>query len=133
MLYSLKRWAASPDRVLADLARRFTDRDLFRTVVLSEPPHGDAVSAWREACAAWLVRSGLSSPAEAPRDAALYVSTGTQRMAAYSSHKDPVCILERDGTVRELSEAADTPSALVGRAEKAFVCLPKEVAAAVGL
>src|SRR5690606_12511481 len=30
VLFSLKRWTASPDPILADLARRFTDRDLFR-------------------------------------------------------------------------------------------------------
>ena len=127
VLYSLKRWAEADDRVLADLAQRFTDRRLFRTVVLPEAPGPDAVAAWHDATAAWLVASGLSTPAAAAADAALYVSTGVQRLAAYRATEDPICILERDGSVRELSEAADAPAALAPRPEKAYVCLPKEV------
>jgi hypothetical protein len=133
VLYSLKRWTEAGDRVLADLARRFTDRDLFRTVVLPEVPSPDRVAGWRAACADWLVASGLSAREDAGADAGLYVSTGVQRLAAYRATEDPICILERDGSVHELSEAADAPAALAlaRRAEKAFVCLPKEVAAVV--
>lgn len=131
VLYSLKRWAGAGDRVLADLARRFTDRDLFRTVVLPEAPTASRVSEWRAACADWLVSAGLSARGAADADAELYVSTGVQRLAAYRATEDPICILERDGSVHELSEAADAPAALARRAEKAFVCLPKEVAGVV--
>ena len=130
VLYSLKRWAGAEDRVLADLAQRFTDRRLFRTVVLPEVPSADRVAEWRAATARWLVAAGISPPAEADADAGLYVSTGVQRLAAYRAGEDPVCILERDGSVHELTEASDAPAAaaLARRAEKAYVCLPKEVA-----
>ncbi len=136
VLYSLKRWASATDPILADLARRFIDRRLFRTVVLAEPPTDADVAAWRAATAGWLVQSGLSTPAEALHDAVLYVSTGTQRLSAYRSGTDPICILERDGTVRELSEALEianggTSEALARRGEKSYVCLPKEVAGVV--
>ena len=100
-------------------------------MLASEPTPADE-AAWHDATAAWLVASGLSAPADAPADAALYVSTGVQRLAAYRASEDPICILERDGTVRELSEAADAPEALSRRGEKAYVCLPKEVAHLVG-
>ena len=132
VLYSLKRWAGAGDRILADLAQRFTDRRLFRTVVLPTPPTADAVHAWRAETAAWLVRSGLSTPAAALADAGLYIATGVQRVAAYRAGEDPICILERDGSVRELSEVLG-PATDAPRSERAFVCLPKEVAAVLTL
>ena len=128
VLYSLKRWAGADDRILADLAQRFTDRRLFRTVVLPTEPTADAVQTWRAETAAWLVRTGLSTSADALADADLYVATGVQRVAAYRAGEDPICILERDGSVRELSEVLG-PALDAPRGDRAYVCLPKEVAA----
>ena len=129
VLYSLKRWAESRDRVLADLARRFLDRDLFRTCPLDAAPAPDALADWRRRAADWLVAEGLSDAASAEADAALYVSTGVGRLAAYDAGRDAICILERDGRVRTLSEAAGAPaaSALEARRERAYVCLPKAI------
>ena len=127
VLYSLKRWTASADRVLADLARRFVDRDLFRTTPLDAPPSADDVGAWRERAAAWLVREGLSAPGAARADAGYYVSVGRERLAAYDADRDPVCILERDGRVRELTASTGVlaPGALESSRERDYVCLPK--------
>ena len=127
VLYSLKRWAASADRVLADLARRFVDRDLFRTTPLDAPPSAADLAAWRGRAAAWLVREGISTPDAADADAALYVSAGRERLAAYDADREPVCILERDGRVRELTASAGVlaPGALAAARERDYVCLPK--------
>ena len=133
VLYSLKRWMSAEDRVLADLARRFTDRDLFRTVVLPAAPAESDVTMWRDRTARWLVAVGLAPPETAAADALCYVSTGTQRLAAYRPDDDPVRILERDGSVHDLTESADAPGALARRSDKHYVCLPKEVAGPLGL
>ena len=127
VLYSLKRWAGSADRVLADLARRFVDRDLFRTTPLEAPPSEADRARWRERTAAWLVAEGLSDPAAAPDDAALYVAVGRERLAAYDADREPVCILGRDGRVRELTESEGVlaPGALAATRERDYVCLPK--------
>ena len=116
--------------MLADLARRLTQRDLFRTVTLPEPATPDETAAWREAAAEWLVETGLSSPADAPADAALYVHPGTARVSAYRPGVVPIGVLERDGSVRELGETADVAAgvALSEPATRAFVCLPKPLA-----
>ena len=134
VLYSLKRWTASPDRVLADLARRFVDRDLFRTTPLDAPPSDADVAAWRERAAAWLVAEGVSTSAAAHADAAYYVAVGRERLAAYDAGRDPVCILERDGRVRELTESAGVlaPGALAAARERDYVCLPKAISRSVG-
>ena len=130
VLYSLKRWTESADRVLADLARRFVDRDLFRTTPLDEPPTEAQRADWHARTADWLVAEGLSTRADADADARYYVAEGTGTLAAYDAGDDAISILERDGTVRELSEAAGAPtaSALEARRERAYVCLPKPVA-----
>ena len=127
VLYSLKRWTASGDRVLADLARRFIDRDLFRTTPLDAAPSTADVAAWRGEAAEWLVRTGLSAAHAAEADAGYYVSVGRERLAAYDADRDPVCILERDGRVRELTASTGVlaPGALAAARERAYVCLPK--------
>ncbi|WP_412067942.1 HD domain-containing protein [Rubrivirga sp. IMCC43871] len=129
VLYSLKRWATSDDRILADLAHRFVDRRLFRTTPLDAPATPEQLADWRERTARWLVADGLSSPHDAARDAGLYVAADTARVAAYRADGEAICILERDGTVRELSEAADAPTAysLAARRDRAYVCLPKAI------
>ena len=129
VLYSLKRWAGSADPLLADLARRFLDRDLFRTHYLPAPPSADDLAALRERVAAWLVARGLSAPPAAHDDAAYYVAADVSRLDAYRVKGDTICILERDGRLRELSEAEDVAAvgALAGVVEKPYVCVPKEV------
>ena len=130
VLYSLKRWAGARDPILADLARRFVDRDLFRTTPLDAPATADQAADWRDRTAAWLVAEGLATPATADDDASYYVATGVARLAAYTSAREPIRVRDRDGTVRELSEAAGVPTAtaLESRRERAYVCLPKTVA-----
>jgi HD superfamily phosphohydrolase len=129
VLYSLKRWAASDDPILADLARRFRDRDLFRTHYLPAPPSADDLDALRARVARHLAAAGLSTPAEALADAAYYVASDVSRLDAYRLTGDAICILERDGRLRELSEAEDVAAvgALAGVVEKPYVCVPKEV------
>ncbi len=129
VLYSLKRWTESDDRVLADLARRFVTRDLFRTTPLDARPTDAQRADWHARTADWLVAEGLSARADADGAADYYVASGTARLSAYDADADAISILERDGTVRELTEAAGAPtaSALEARREQAYVCLPKPV------
>ena len=130
VLSTLKRWArASSDRVLADLARRFLDRDLFRTAYLDAPASDADLAGWRARCAGWLVASGLSTPADADADAALYVTPGQSRQRSYAPATGGIAILERDGRLRELSRASDLAAvnALARPVEKDYVCFPKQL------
>ena len=128
VIYSLKRWAESADPVLAGLARRFLNRDLFRTAHLPRAPTGAEVDLWREQVAAWLQAEGLTT-AEAQEAAPLYVHVGASQLDAYDPQREPIRILERDGRVRELSEAAGvaTVGALSGPVRQVYVCFPKQV------
>ena len=129
VLSTLKTWTRSSDRVLADLARRFLDRDLFRTVYLDAPPTHEDLTRWRDACADWLVAEGLSDPSNAQTDAALYVTRGQSRQRSYRPASGGIAILERDGRLRELSRASDLAAvdALARPVEKDYVCFPKQL------
>jgi uncharacterized protein len=127
VLAGLKAWTASDDRVLADLARRFLDRDLFRTTYLPGPPSADLLAEWRARTAEWLVAEGLADPANAEASAALYVVAGSSTLSAYTDHRDAIRIQERDGHVRPLSETAEMTAIghLAGPVTRHYVCAPK--------
>ena len=129
VLSTLKQWARASDRVLADLARRFLDRDLFRTAYLDAPSTETDLAGWRDTCARWLVSEGLSDPAHAHADAALYVTPGQSRQRSYRPSSGGIAILERDGRLRELSRASDLAAvdALARPVEKDYVCFPKQL------
>lgn len=137
VLFSMKQWkrsAAHDDPVLADLARRFLDRDFFRVTFLPEKPSDEQMSRWRTQVAGWLRengraldRSGRTSFEEAAR---YYLTLGRSRHSAYrAAGGEAIGILGRDGQVRELSEVADTAAltALSERVVKPYLCYPKEV------
>ncbi|MEM8558542.1 MAG: HD domain-containing protein [Bacteroidota bacterium] len=126
VLYSLTRWTESADPVLADLSQRFLQRRLFQTHYLDAEPTADQRARWHAATAAWLVTEGLA-PDVAEEAAPLYVPTGVSRLRAYRQVQQSIRILERDGRIRELSEAPDGISvgAMAGAVEKPYVCFPK--------
>lgn len=126
---SMKAWTRSADRPLADLARRFLDRDLFRTTYLPRPLEPDERTALLARTADWLARQGIAPPDEADAVARLYVATGTDRLDAYTDRKQAICILERDGRVRKLSEADGVTAIgrLAGPVERHYVCAPKPI------
>jgi len=129
VLSTLKQWARSSDRVLADLSRRFLDRDLFRTAYLETPPTEEDLTSWRDTCARWLVSERLSDPENAHSDAELYVTPGQSRQRSYRPASGGIAILERDGRLRELSRASDLAAvdALARPVEKDYVCFPKQL------
>lgn len=129
VVYSVKQWMSNADRVLADLCRRFVERDFFRVAFLAGEPTPTRLAAWRGRIAEWLVAQGLSTPATAEDDAAYYLTHATSRHAAYERVEDSICVVDRDGNVRELSEAVDAAAlaTLSGFVVKPYVCYPKDV------
>lgn len=129
VLYSLKRWMEADDPVLADLSRRFINRDFFRVTFLPDTPSETQRDAWREQVAQWLVNEGLVPAKQAKADAAHYLTLDFSRHAAYERSHNSIGILTRDGRVRELSEMTDTSTVaeMTQFVEKPYVCYPKAV------
>ena len=134
VLFSLKQWQHADDPVLADLARRFIDRDFFRVTFLPERPTEAQLADWRTQVAGWLKEKGLardrSSESSFEEAARYYLTLGRSRHSAYQRERgEAIGILGRDGQVRELSEVADTAAltALSERVTKPYLCYPKAV------
>ncbi len=129
VLYSLKECMRSSDPVLADLCRRFINRDFFRVTFLQEPPGENRLSAWCRQIADWLVAEGISSRNTALRDALFYLAHDDTSHAAYETLEDSILVVDRGGRVHELSETADTAavSALSKSVVKPYICYPKEL------
>ncbi len=128
LLAGLKLWMDSEDRVLADLSRRFVDRDLFRTLYVEE---ADAafVDQLRSHAADWLVSAGLADVADAEDAAELYVRPGRSSVEAYDGNDAAIRILDRDGTVRPFGSASTVADmAHIGRKSRQdYVCVPREL------
>lgn len=128
VMHCMKACMRHPDRILADLCRRFIERDFFRVTFLPEPLSGEQAEEWEGRIAEWLARQGLSDPASAREDARCYLIRDDTRHLAYENVRDSVHVLDRNGDVRELSRTveATTVSSLGEVVVKPFVCYPKE-------
>jgi len=129
ILFSLKQWMQGDDPVLADLCRRYINRDFFRLTFLSREPNAPQVNTWRQQVADWLVDQNLA-PESAALDAAQhYLTVDASHHTAYDSNREMIGVLDREENVRELSEMADTAAitALTDFVVKPYVCYPKPV------
>jgi hypothetical protein len=128
VLFSIKQWMTSGDAVLADLSRRFINRDFFRVAFLPSEPNLPQIETWRDRVAEWLVDEGLSTPSNAEADADFYLTIDRSRHTAYESSHEMISILDRDGTTHELTETTDIGATqLTGYVVKPYVCYPKPV------
>ncbi len=131
VLFSLKQWMRTEkDRVLADLCRRFIERDFFRVTFLQAPPPEEQWAAWRRQVAAWLVEEEIATADEAEDAAGFYLSRDRSRHSAYERVENAIGVLDREGHIHELSEMADT-GAMAGLTRfevKPYICYPKGVA-----
>jgi HD superfamily phosphohydrolase len=133
VLFSLKQWVHAEDLVLADLARRFINRDFFRVTFLGDTPGDAQQKAWAATVRRWLLDEGLSTPDTVEDDLPFYLHVDRSRHAAYATNHDPIAILDRSGALRELSEMADTASiaGLDDTVVKPYVSYPKSAGVAI--
>ena len=108
---------------------RFFSVDACRVTFLPQEPNAPQVEHWQQQVADWLVAQNLAPRSEAPQAAQHYLTVDASHHTAYDSNQELIGILGRDGTVRELSEMADTTtvSELTTFVEKPYVCYPKPV------
>ncbi len=129
VLYSVKRWQESTDAILADLSQRLLNRRLFRTTFLQAEPSESDLAEMHSRVAKWLLSERLTTADSADTDANFYLAIGSVNHEAYLAKGDVIAILERDGTLHELSQAENIAavSAMSRVVEKRYVCGPKGV------
>jgi len=129
VLFSLKQWARNSDPILADLSRRFIDRDFPRLVFQETPPDSATLESLKTRTAEWMVSMGLATESDAMSQVAYYLAVARSSHAAYKRKGHPIGVLARDGVLKELSEVVDTSAieALSVPVTKPYVCGPKGV------
>lgn len=130
VIYTIKRLAQSNDPVLADLCRRFLNRDFFRVVILDDLPGDEQSTLWRDQIAGWIAANFAVSGAEARSLLPYYLLIGQSRHAAYEKHgAQSIRIVRRDGRVSDFADIPEAAavSALSHVVTKPYVCYPKEV------
>lgn len=129
LLYSLKQWVQAADPVLADLCARFINRSFFRVQYLDQAPTHEERQSWQGRVTDWLCRTFDCSSEKASSLIGYYLCDGQVQHVSYARDTNPIEVIARDGTMRELSAMTDTAAitALTESVHKPYVCYPKEV------
>ncbi len=120
-LYHLQRWRSHPDPVLADLCRRFIDRDLLKSreiSALSPDQQQDLLHTVQ----AELEQQGL--------EAAYYAGLRTTQSSGYTLYQQGIQ-LKTDSGLREISELSPLVQTLSQPGQRVWLIYPRQVEAAV--
>ena len=128
IIYSLKSWMGSEDRVLSDLCRRVINRSFFRVRFITEPVSDLLRENWKDRVVSFLKSQGISSTESAESDAQYYLAFATSRHEAYEKAQNSIGVLQNN-EVLELSEALEVSalSGLTERESRQYICFPKEL------
>ncbi|MBP6532816.1 MAG: phosphohydrolase, partial [Bacteroidia bacterium] len=116
---SIKVWSKCDDKILSDLCSRMINRKLFKIILQKEPFDPKIVEAKKAAIKA---KFNLSE-----KELSYYFLEGKLINNAYQSEVDKINILYKDGTVKDIVDAADTLNIkfLSEPVEKYYLCFPK--------
>ncbi len=116
---SVKVWCSHPDKVLSELCKAIINRNLFKIIIRETSFTEREMKDIKETVKA---RLGLND-----EDCDYFVIEGKLVNNAYSSRSDKINILFKDGTVKDIAQAADTLNiiSMSEPVEKYYVCYPK--------
>jgi uncharacterized protein len=119
--YHIQRWQSSSDPILADLCRRFLDRDLFKAMDISHLSRDDR-DLLLQKVQHWLGERGF--------DPDYYAGLRVAVSRGYTLYQRGINIQTTDG-LREISELSPLVKTLTQALEKAWLIYPREIAAAI--
>ncbi|GBO53491.1 hypothetical protein APA_1398 [Pseudanabaena sp. lw0831] len=112
--YHMHRWRDSSDRTLADLCRRFLDRDLFRATDIShldDIQQQESLDSWREK----LISQGLE-----PK---YYCGIRVSRTKGYSIYKQGINVQTEQG-LQDIARLSSLVQAIVQPIQRAWLLHP---------
>ena len=121
VLTCIKVWASDAEPVLRQLSSMLVNRNLLKVIYLEDEISGEKISALKTHLA---TTKGFSE-----HEAGYFIFQDKITNNAYDPSKDHINILYRDGSVKDLAQAADTLniSSLSKTVEKHFLCVPSEM------
>lgn len=121
IISATKVWMSCDDRVLADLCRRFVNRDLLGIELQRRPYEAARVKALQRKAEQVL---GISSD-----EARFYVNTGDVYNQTYAPGTPEVRILLKNGVTQDITAVSDLfdKEALSEKVTRYYLCYPKEI------
>ena len=119
ILAALKNWISHDDYVLSFLSKSIIERKLFKIKLQNEPFDGDYIKEMR-----LKVQNNL--PEDRSEKSNFLVFTGKESNSAYSTKKDEIKILYKNGKVLPMSDASDhgiQPKIIT----KYYLCYPDNI------
>lgn len=116
VVIAIKKWYFHEDKVLSVLCKGILDRKLLKVKYFPVPVNEQLIDAHREDIAS---RYGLSHA-----DTEWLVFTGEATSTTYNFDEDPIYILYKDGTVKDISEIDDAliSENVKGKVKKYYIC-----------
>ncbi len=116
---SVKIWSNHSDPVLSFLSKGMINRRLYKIILSKEPFSQEYIDEIKKE-----VKNKFSAP---EKDLSYYLINGTIVNNAYNTSVDKINILRKDGSVLDISEAADTLNIreLSAPVVKYYICFPK--------
>lgn len=113
---AIKVWQHHPDRVLALLCQMILERKLFKITLSREKIPMQTVREYRKNLIKKLKISN--------EETSYFLISGSTKNMAYQEDSNPILILGKNGTVKDISEASDLPNikALSKMVKKYYVC-----------
>jgi uncharacterized protein len=112
---AVKVWTKHSDRILSDLSSRLVDRNLFKTTFATTLQQLNTVHTENEIMKRYNI---------APQDLPYYCSNSSTSNMAYSDSSEPIKILFKDGTLKQINEI-DNPlisSGIGSPVKKFYIC-----------
>jgi HD superfamily phosphohydrolase len=116
-LYHLQRWCAHPDPVLADLCRRYCDRDLLKIRDISTLPESEQQDLFAKTCVQ-VRQLGL--------DPSAYVTIQVSTMRGYTLYQRGIKVMV-EGCQQELSDLSPLVQSLTQPLHRAWLIYPREI------
>lgn len=121
IISATKVWMSSEDRTLADLCRRFVNRDLLGIELQNNPFDQEKVAETRKKTKEMLHLSD--------DECLYYVNTGDVYNQTYAPGTPEVRIRLKNGTIKDITAVSDLfdKDALSEKVTKYYLCYPKEI------
>lgn len=116
---AMKQWMETDDFVLSNLSEMLLNRNLLKVKLKNKPPAQEKLKKLREA---FQIKYNLTE-----QEAAYFVFSGEISNVAYSSEKNKIQMLHRNGKTTDVAKASDQLNlkALSKEVTKYYICYPK--------
>jgi len=120
VISSIKSWTTHSDSILNDLSNRIINRKFFRTLMFDIEPEEATLA---------LVQHAISEQMNCSDDETVYyLDKGTIKAQAYVPDHNPIQIMFKNGTLKDVTEVSSTINLglIAGQKARYYLTFPKE-------